>query len=159
MTFDEAHRVFEYRDGALYWRIKPSRRDPAGMKAGYTSPVGYVAVNYKRKRYYAHRLVYFMHHGFFPSEVDHIDGNKQNNAIENLRACTHSQNGQNKPAQSNNRSGVKNVCWSPQRKKWVVYLKVDNKNTNFGGYEDLELAELVALEARHKYHKEFARHA
>ena len=158
MTQDEALHLFEYCDGHLYWRVKPCRRDPIGMKAGYTNVKGYTTLCYKRKRYYAHRIVYLMHYGVLPFEVDHIDGNKVNNRIENLRACTHSQNGYNRTAQTNNKSGVKNVSWSPIRKKWIVFAKIKGKNTNFGGYEDFELAELVATEMRNKYHGAFANH-
>lgn len=154
-----ALELFEYRDGALYWRVKPCRRDPVGMKAGHVdSARGYIAINYKRKRYYAHRLVYLMHHGYLPEEVDHIDGDKGNNRVENLRACTHAQNGRNRPAQANNKTGVKNVVWDKNRSKWVVYMKVDGKNTNFGGFEDLELAAFVASELRDKHYREFACH-
>ncbi len=158
MTYDEAHRLFEYRDGALYWRVKPCRRDPVGMKAGYVDSRGYATVVYKRKRHYLHRVVYLMHNGVLPSEVDHIDGDKTNNRVENLRACTHSQNGQNRFVQSNSKSQVKNVSWSSARKKWVVYASINGKNTNFGGYEDIDLAELVAAEVRSKYHGVFANH-
>ena len=154
-----ALELFEYRDGALYWRVKPSRRDPIGMKAGaFDALRGYTTIVCKRKRYYAHRLIFLMHNGFTPSEVDHIDGDKTNNRIENLRPCTHAQNAQNRPAQKNSKSGVKNVVWSNVRKKWVVYVKINGKTTNFGGFEDLELAALMASEVRDKYFKEFARH-
>jgi len=151
--------LFEYRDGALYWRVKPCRRDPAGLKAGFfDASRGYTAISYNRKRYYIHRLIFLMFNGYMPAEVDHIDGDKANNRIENLRGCTHAQNGRNRPRQANNKSGVKNVGWSDQRKKWVVYMKVDGKNTNFGGFDDLELAAFVASELRDKHHGEFARH-
>jgi hypothetical protein len=154
-----ALELFEYRDGALYWRVKPCRRDPIGMKAGaFDASRGYTTVGYQRKRYYIHRLIFLMHNGFMPSEVDHIDGDKSNNRVENLRAATHAQNGRNRPAQTNNKSGIKNVVWSNVRKKWVVYVKVNGKNTNFGGFEDLELAALMASEVRDKYFREFARH-
>ncbi len=159
MNAELAHYLFDYRDGALYWRVKPCRRDPTGMKAGYIDPArGYTAINYKRKRYYAHRIIYLMHNGYLPAEVDHIDGDKTNNRVENLRACTHAQNGQNKSAQANNKSGIKNVVWDKNRAKWVVYMKVDGRNRNFGGFEDLELAAFVASELRDKHHAEFARH-
>ena len=77
-----ALELFEYRDGALYWRVKPCRRDPIGMKAGaFDASRGYTTVGYQRKRYYIHRLIFLMHNGFMPSEVDHIDGDKSNNRV------------------------------------------------------------------------------
>ena len=54
-----------------------------------------------------------------------------------------------------NKSGSKNVHWNKQRNKWTVMIRVDKKQKYIGLFEDLELAELVATEARDKYHKEF----
>jgi hypothetical protein len=159
ITQELAHQLFEYRDGALYWKIKPCRRDPIGTKAGHFDLVrGYTSINYQRKRYYLHRIIFLMQHGFLPAEIDHIDGNKTNNKIENLRACSHSENGFNKAAQSNSKSGVKNVSWSKIRNKWIVFIKSNNKQKNIGGFDDLELAELVAIMAREKYHGAYANH-
>lgn len=159
MTQDEALRLFEYRDGQLYWRIKPSRRDPIGMVAGSQDRSrGYVAVTRNRKHYYAHQIVFLMHHGVIPLEVDHINGDKSDNRVENLRVCTRAQNMHNRPAQRNNKSGARNVSWSPARKKWCVFLTANRKTMNLGGYEDFELADLVAAEARDKYHGAFANH-
>jgi len=159
ITQEIAHQLFEYRDGALYWKIKPCRRDPIGTKAGhFDSARGYTSINYQKKRYYLHRIIFLMQHGFLPAEIDHIDGNKANNKIENLRACSHSENGFNKAAQNNSKSGVKNVSWSKVRNKWIVFIKSNNKQKNIGGFDDLELAELVAVMAREKYHGAYANH-
>ena len=152
-----ALELFEYRDGALYWRVKPCRRDPIGMKAGaFDASRGYTTVGYQRKRYYIHRLIFLFHHGYMPLEVDHIDADRHNNKIENLRAATSAQNQRNKSLQRNNTSGHKNVRWV--NGKWAVELKINGKAKYFGRFEDLELAALMASEARDKYHGEFARH-
>jgi hypothetical protein len=89
--------------------------------------------------------------------LDHIDGIRHNNKIENLRECSFSENGFNKKLTNKNTSGYKNVVWSKQRKKWRVQMRAYGKNLSFGFYDDIELASLVAEEAREKYHKEFAR--
>jgi hypothetical protein len=90
--------------------------------------------------------------------VDHIDGNPSNNRIENLRGATNAQNLQNAKIHQNNTSGIKNVHFDKQKNRWNVQLRIDKKIKHFGLYKDLELAELVATEARNKYHGDFARH-
>jgi hypothetical protein len=61
-------------------------------------------------------------------------------------------------AAKNNKSGYKNVQWNKNSKKWHVRLIVNGKDKNFGYFDDVELAGLVAEEARNITHKEFARH-
>jgi len=152
-----ALELFEYRDGALYWRVCLNSRAPIGSEAGSYNPHNKRRnVRVEGKLYYTHRLIYLMHHGYTPLEVDHIDTNRHNNNIENLRAATSAQNQRNKPIQRNNTSGHKNI--RRNNGKWVVELKVNGKPKYFGRFEDLELAILVASEARDKYHGEFARH-
>jgi hypothetical protein len=58
---------------------------------------------------------------------------------------------------TNNTSGIKGVCWHKSTNRWYVQLQVNKKMKYLGIYEDIELAELVAIEARAKYHGEFAR--
>ena len=90
--------------------------------------------------------------------IDHIDGNGTNNKIENLREATQSQNLCNIKRKSSNKSGVKNVVWCESSNKWGVFLKVNGRQKYFGVYPDIELAELVAVEARNKYQGQFANH-
>ena len=98
-----------------------------------------------------------MHYGYIPQIVDHIDGNTLNNKIENLRAVSLNQNQHNRGIDKRNKSGFKNVAWCKRTKKWQVSLAVNNKSMAFGRFSDIELADLVAQEARDKYHKEFVR--
>lgn len=99
-----------------------------------------------------------MHHGYLPDVIDHIDGDILNNKIENLRPATHTQNMRNTKLSSRNNSGVKGVNWDKKSNKWRVHISVDGKTKTFGRFKDMELAELIAIEARDKYYGEFARH-
>jgi hypothetical protein len=91
--------------------------------------------------------------------VDHINMDRSDNRIENLRLATRSQNMMNMPAHADSKSGVKGVSWREDTKKWAVRVTIGGGvYKSFGCYDDLELAELVAQEAREKYHGEFARH-
>ena len=87
-----------------------------------------------------------------PAEIDHRNGVKDDNHIENLRECTHSQNLCN----SSGRSGIKNVYWNEEHGKWRVQIAKDKKQYHLGYFEDKELAEFVASEARDVLHGEYA---
>lgn len=170
LTQEEAHRLFEYRDGALYWKVRPlsdfkteGRHVQWNERYGYQQ-VGscagtYVNVSINKIRYQAHRIIFLMHYGYLPKVVDHINGKHQDNRIENLRAATHTENLRNSKIAKNNTSGLKNVVWHKQRQKWGVRIIVDKKSKSFGLYDDIELADLVAHEARNKYFGSFARHS
>ncbi len=158
MNYELAHSLFNYKDGNLYWKPNPNSKTKNNSLANCVGYGGYMQTNYKQKQYRTHRLIFLMHHGYLPEMVDHIDGNKSNNKIENLRACTRTQNLLNSKIPITNTSGAKNVFWRKQRNKWEVKFKVNKVAKYFGLYDDLELAELVATEARDKYHGEFAKH-
>lgn len=96
------HELFVYRFGNLYWRLDSRRgKVKAGDKAGYVDPQGYVTVGIYGRFYKAHRLIWRMHHpkGKMPHTIDHIDGNRSNNVVENLRIATHAENMRNRRPQ------------------------------------------------------------
>ena len=106
-----------------------------------------------------HRLIFLDSHGYLPGQVDHIDGNPGNNCVSNLRAATNAQNARNAKRRSTNTSGVKNVCWHRQIRRWRVQLCVDGKGVSFGCFATLEEATTAAEQARADTFGEFARHA
>jgi hypothetical protein len=99
-----------------------------------------------------------MHHGYMPEVVDHINGVKKDHRIENLRAANHQSNNWNKFVQSNNKLRIKNISWNKQNRKYWVQITQSRKKVYSQMFDDLELAELVAVMAREKYHGEFANH-
>jgi hypothetical protein len=156
ITQSEANQLFSYVDGVLYWKISRSNRVRIGMRVGAEDSNGYQAATINHKHYKTHRLIFLMHHGWLPSEIDHIDNNPRNNKIENLRPTTRRQNQFNARARADNTSGVKNVVWAARNKKWRVQVR--HANGRYIKYiADLELAALVAEEARDKYHGNFAK--
>lgn len=158
LTQEYLQSLFDYREGKLYWKnISKFHHQLKNKEAGGLNNNGYIRIKIDNKKYAAHRLIFLYHHGYLPEFVDHIDTNKSNNRIENLREATRSQNQWNKPIPAKNKTGVKNVSFIQLKNKYMVRLSVNTKELFFGYFEDLELADLVAQEARDKYHKEFAR--
>lgn len=146
--------LFEYRDGSLYWKKARSNIVKVGDKVGCMSGNGYLDVRVDRKLLKVHRVVFVMHHGYEPKMLDHINADKTDNRIENLRECVSAENVRNRPLNKNNTTGSKGVVYNKRRGKYMV--RVSEKY--LGYYEDLELADLVATMAREKYHGKFARH-
>jgi hypothetical protein len=105
-----------------------------------------------------HRIIFMLCNGYIPKIIDHIDGDKFNNKIENLREVSQQENCLNRKHHKNSKSPYKNVMWNESAKKWSVMMQVNGKRKYFGVFKDIELAELVAIEARNKYHGQFARH-
>jgi hypothetical protein len=158
LTQEYLHSIFIYKDGELYWRQRPSHNIKAGSIAGYTQTNGYKAVRVNKKMYKTHRIIFLMFYGWMPAQVDHKDTNPSNNQIENLRSVTLSENSYNAKKRVDNKSGVKGVYWHKESKKWSVQVTVNKERKFFGLFDDLELADLVAQEARTKYHGQYARH-
>jgi hypothetical protein len=152
------HYFFEYRAGDLYWKVDRGRRKVKGLRVGQVNNKGYRIARIEGKTVLVHRIIFFLFHGYVPTVVDHVDGDPSNNRIENLRECTHAQNQYNRKIDARNKTGVKNVYWHGRDRLWVVRMKLSGKVRQFGCYKDIDLAELVAIEARNKYHGEFARH-
>jgi hypothetical protein len=91
--------------------------------------------------------------------IDHINGVKDDNRIENLREATETQNQHNTPKRKNNTSGYKNVFWEKSRHKWRVEIRIGNKKSKvIGRFNELEEAVVIATKVRENYHGEFARH-
>jgi hypothetical protein len=117
---------------------------------------GYLRLTYKNKQYYIHRIVWKIHHGYLPLSIhiDHINRDKSDNRIENLRIVTPKENAKNRDYSngwSNNTSGKTGVHWNSLSKKWWARIKVDNKRINLGLYDNIEDAILARQEAEKIY--------
>lgn len=141
---------YDREQGKFYWLN-------SGIEAGYDK-VGYRYLMVDGTEYPVHHLVWFFENGEWPQDkdVDHKDMNRLNNKITNLRLASRSQNMQNTEAHKDSSTGVKGVT-QRENGKFSVRISVNGKYKCFGCFESLEFAELVAKEARDKYHGEFAR--
>lgn len=124
--------------GRLMWRDEPFFADNAKRN-------GYRAVRLDGKHFFAHRLVWQMKHGDLEPEefLDHIDRDKTNNKLSNLRKFSHSQNAFNRGIQLNNTSGVTGVSYNKRDRKWVAMIKINGKQKCLGASK--KKAEAIAL--------------
>jgi hypothetical protein len=148
------NKFFEYKEGKLFWKIA-KRKIKIGQEITSTNSSGYLKVCLEGKYFLVHRVIYEMFNGLIPSnlQIDHIDGNRKNNNISNLRLATIKENSYNREKQSNNTSGFKGVNWSKYHFKWRV--RIGKKH--LGYFNDLEEAYLVYQKEAKQQHNEFYR--
>ena len=119
--------------GIFIWKKQVAQNIKVGQEAGAMNSNGYIQIRFKNSPYLAHRLAYYMYYGIHPLEklVDHIDGDKTNNKIDNLRLATNSQNGMNRVSLAiNNTSGATGVVWNKTKKSGQLELRlIAFKNT------------------------------
>ena len=156
LTQEKVKDLFSYIDGKLYWNTTGKGRKLSGI-VGSLDGIGYLRTTINYKRYRIHQLVYLMHHGYIPKYIDHIDGNKLNNSIENLRECTQSQNCMNQKMKQNSKSGVKGVYWSKSMKKWAGEIIVKRQRVYRDYFDTLEEAATKMELARNKLHGTYAK--
>lgn len=169
---------YDPASGTLYWLPRPAEMfagtgalqisRAAGWNARFAGTPALNADNgrgYRKgtilwTRVFAHRAAWAIYHGQWPaSEIDHIDGNPSNNAITNLRAVTHKENGRNTKKPSHNKSGVVGVHWSVGRRKWIAQIGARNNHKFLGHFDRREdaIAARAAAELSLGYHKNHGR--
>lgn len=151
ITQDQLKSVLAYDSttGVFTWTNPSSNRVKLGDVAGNIEPTGYVGMVVNYGRYRAHRLAWLYVYGVMPDgEIDHMDGNKSNNAISNLRVVTSTQNKENTGLLRNNTSGVRGVYWDKRRQKWMARVQHHNKWVFLGRFDSLSEAAKTVKEAR-----------
>ena len=147
---------YDPETGEFRWKKSPSNNVFENSIAGSKHPNGYINIQFLNKDYRAHRLAYKMYYGIEPDGMlDHIDLNKSNNRINNLRIATIAQNQANTKARNTNRTGVKGV--SLRSYGYIARFRFNKKEIHLGTYKTIEEASLAYEQATKKYFGEFAR--
>lgn len=158
-TKDELLSQLDYdrATGKLTWKVTKGRKI-AGQEAGWLDNLGYRFTRFGGVLYGNHRVIVFLETGEWPAgDVDHIDGNPSNNAITNLRVCSHAENQRNMKKHKDNTSGFKGVYWNKQCEKWMAKVVVDGKQKYLGLYADKIAAAKAYDAAAANIHGEFAK--
>lgn len=155
---------YDPETGGLRWRVRPVwmfRDSGHGMAAnarawnarfagtdaltGYVA--GYVAGQIKRRTVRAHRAAWAVMFGYWPPEdIDHINGNRADNRISNLRSVSRAENGRNQCVRNTNTSGVLGVHWHKKAGKWAAEVTFNGKSRHLGLFDNLD----DAAEARRR---------
>lgn len=160
--------VYNPETGVLYWRCRPvldhkTRRwnaQHAGNAAGNTQVDGYIRLAIDRVKFPAHRVVWAMVTGSWPSVViDHINGNTSDNRFCNLREATVAQNCWNQKISTANISGFKGVEFHSRTGRWRARIAANGQRLFLGYFDSPELASRAYIAAASSIHGEFARAA
>lgn len=150
---EELLSLFYYKDGGLYWKVN-KQKALKDSKAGFVCKThGYYFIRVNTKLYREHRLIWKMLKGVDPVELDHINRNKTDNRIENLREVTRTENNINQNVRKDNISGCRGVSWHSQRQRWRVYLHINGSRKYLGSYREFSEASRVAKEAMDKHYR------
>ena len=124
-----------------------------------TNSHGYFVVEVDKVLYYAHRIAWMYIYGEFPYlDIDHINGDKVDNRIVNLREACDRTNGRNKKQQSNNKTGVTGVSYEKKSNTWRVNISTNDKRIYVTCYTLLDaVCVRKNLEREHGYHKNHGR--
>jgi len=141
--------------GMFAWKISPARNIFQGDNAGYIQKEkGYLVITIDGAPYMAHRLAWLYAHGRWPLlEIDHIDGNKANNAISNLRDVSRGVNCQNLRSAPQRNTTSKLLGAYPSGKRWRARITINQKIASLGTFATKEDAHSAYLDAKRIHHE------
>jgi hypothetical protein len=140
--------------GVFTWLKSLSNRKKSGSIAGSLANTGYYEICYNSQRILSHRLAWFFVYGEMPNGViDHINGIKTDNRIENLRCVSQMQNAQNTlTAQKCSKTGVRGVYFKSNMNKWIAQITVNKKCNYLGCFTSIEEAKEAYMKAKKQFH-------
>ena len=139
--------------GIFRWVESHDNHVKAGDTAGAIGTQGYRKIGLRRRYIAANRLAFFMVYGRLPvGVIDHINGDKQDDRIENLRECTVLQNAQNSKVPRNNTSGFPGVSWYRRNACWMAQIGVNFVTHHLGYFDRPEDAYAAYRQAKERFH-------
>lgn len=169
--------TYDPKTGKLFWKERPERmfKDTPGRtkehahanwNSRYAGKEAFTAAHGEGYRqglvfgwpYLAHRVIWAIVYGEWPvNDIDHINMDRSDNRLANLRHATRGENTCNRGAQINNTSGFKGVTWDKRSMKWMAQIGAFGKNHNLGLFATAEEAHAAYRSASQRMHGEFSR--
>lgn len=146
--------AYEPKTGIFTWLKSVAHRYSAGARAGSVTH-GYRYISIDGTKYAAHRLAWFWSVGDWPPyDIDHRDGNKDNNSLDNLREAKRIQNQQNiRKAHIDNQCGLLGAYWDKRRGLWYSEIRSNGKRHLLGKFPTKEQAHAAYLAAKRQLHE------
>lgn len=155
LTAERLRQVLHYdpETGKFTWKVTLSRRAPAGAAAGTCDIRGYQIIRLDHTKYRAHRLAWLYVCGVWPTEeLDHINRDRSDNRVANLRLASRPENSQNTSPKRSNTSGRKGVSWHARTGRWRAHLTLNRRGIHLGYFRDINDAIAARKAAEAKYH-------
>jgi hypothetical protein len=152
---DEVRRLLAYDPTTgRFFNAVNRRRARKGAPAEIEHNAGYRCVSIGGQKHLSHRLVWLYLHGEWPSgDIDHIDGDKQNNRPSNLRDVPRMVNTQNvRSARANNASGLLGATFCRQTGRWASTIRINGVKTHIGRFDTAEQAHAAYMRAKQQHH-------
>jgi hypothetical protein len=145
--------------GVMTWKkVLSNRTKPGALCGANIDSKGYGRVCFDGKQYRAHRVVWALFYGEAPDQqIDHINGNRLDNRIANLRLASNAQNSRNCRLSKNNTSGITGVVFHKGTKKWLAQIMLNRQRIYLGLYDTIEMAAAVRKKAETQYFGQFAK--
>lgn len=142
--------------GALTWGQGAYYNVKAGQRVGWSRD--YVRLRFRGSNLTGHRVAWALHYGEWPEgQIDHINGNRLDNRISNLRLSTATQNQANARKRADSTTGLKGVAFRPGRRlPFIARIKVRGEQVWLGSYATAEEAHEAYCRAAEHTHGEFA---
>lgn len=158
LTYDQVSQILKYdpATGKLFWLPRSAEMFKLGKISRehnaakwnsryaeteaftYTTPHGYKCGQIEHSPYLAHLVIWLLISRTWPTmQIDHINGDRADNRLANLRHISQEENHLNQKRPSDNSSGVIGVSWTPHVRKWHAYINKGGKRTNLGWYHEL----------------------
>ncbi|MEN6302214.1 MAG: HNH endonuclease signature motif containing protein [Armatimonadia bacterium] len=159
MTRDEIMAEISYDpETGVFTRLRPVQGGRVGpMVLKPHKWTGYTEIQVRRQKFRAHRVAWLLAYGEWPpGDIDHIDRNRANNKISNMRIATDSQNRANSKINKNNTTGIRGVNWNARDKKYQAIITKDGVRRSLGYFDSIQDAAAAYTKAAVELFGEFA---